>query len=704
MDELLRYYKNYFLDYWEIKYYFLKNEITNYKSQKDLLSIPNYKSKFLSMLKFDLHFMKFQLIETLFNFIFALENKDDKDLFFRLAFPEEKSQRSFAAYDKISGLNDMMNIDSYFKKEVQVNGYTIPLWQYLFFFNIDNSEIQDNFELIEENIISLLFQLASTFSDREDYSSYKHSLRCYSSSLTLSIRPRGTDEFIPLGEAKDGMNYLTKTEREGDTIVNRTFKAFSIEEDSYYIERAIELLKNIVNTRISYFFKEKLTEIYYFKDLKKKYPNYSIIRLTTSSVSVKALFTQAFRKYSTGDFNEAIPIYEKILRLDASHYETIFQLGYCYLLTQNLDKAILYFEKYIKNTVAEHWKEGLYNLALCYYRKRELEKSVKLLSQCLKKNPEDNVELSTAARFLLADVFLELNQLHFMKHGKNKSNFIKKAEKLLKKTEEIEFKHPEIWFKLAYIKDHLKKKNESKEIYEKIITLGTNSIGSLINLSQIYYLDNQIDKMEELIIKALEIDDKHSNTWIAYGAVKEKQGKMDKFYDAIKKALDFSRNDEERKIAFNAFGQYYFKIENYAEALNYFKKSYEIDQSFEQPFLGIIQSLWKLARYDEIVEFTKDITIDASQAYALKFRAYALSKIKNFDEAIEIINKLIPLVSEENEILSDLHDTLGDIYREKGEKEKAIEYYQKTLDISENEYSFISETRSKLNELISLKG
>ncbi len=613
MIEPLRYYKDYFIEYWEIKYHHLKDEIDNYKSRKNLLDIPNFKQKYLSMLKFDIHFIKFQLIETLFNFIFALENGDDEDIFFQLAFPKEKSQRSFAAYDKISGLNDKIKMEQYLKNEIQENGDSIPFWQYLFFFKIISSEINENLELIEKNIILLLNQLSSSFNDRDDYSSYKHSLRCYIASLALKIRPEGSDVFFPIAMAKDGMIYLTKTKKDGDTRIYRTFKAFSIEEDSYYIEWAIKLLKNIINSRKSYFLNEELTEINYFTDISGNYPDYNLIKFSSSSVSVNSLFSQAFQASSGGGCNEAIPIYEKILRLDASHSETLFQLGHCYLVTEKLDNAIKNFKLYVKNNVATHLKAGFYNLALCYYKKKDLEKSEKMLIQCLKKIPEGKIELATAARFLLAEVYLELNESYFKKNKKNKSNYVKKVEKLLWKTEETEFKFPEIWFKLAFIKDCLNKKNQSKEIYEKIISYGSQSTGAFINLSKIYYSNDQIEKMEELIKKALEINDKHCNTWIAYAAVKEKQGKNEEFYNAVNKALDCSKTDEEQKMVFNAFGHFYFKIKNFDEAFKNFENSHNIDPAFDQPFVGMIRSLWALEKFTEIIELTNDLPIDATQ-------------------------------------------------------------------------------------------
>jgi len=367
-NDYLNFYKNYFIDYWEIKYKYVKLEIENIENQKsklmeieDFKNIPQFSSRFLSMLKFDLHFMKFQIIETLFSFIFALEKQDDIDLFYNISFTREKSQRSIAAYDKISNLNKKYIIDEYLKKKIEVDNQVIPFWQYLFFFNVDVSKFEKEIDKIEENIITILFQLASTFSDRDDYNAYKHSLRCYKSSLRLSIRPGGSTKFIPLGYEEDVMVFLSKKEKDSDTIINLTFKSFSIEEDFYYIEKTIELLKNIMNTRRTYFFGEMLRSIEYFEEIQRKflYQNHSIIKFSKSTTSLNRIFIQGLNARDQGKHNEAISFFEKILQVEENHYETIFQMGFCYYSIKNYDKAIEYYEKYINNSVAKYWKHGL---------------------------------------------------------------------------------------------------------------------------------------------------------------------------------------------------------------------------------------------------------------------------------------------------------------------------------------------------------
>jgi hypothetical protein len=71
-EEFKNFYKDYFLDYWELKYKFLKDRIENYNEREEILAdvkgidtIPNYKKKFLTFIKFkELNFLKFLKIKS----------------------------------------------------------------------------------------------------------------------------------------------------------------------------------------------------------------------------------------------------------------------------------------------------------------------------------------------------------------------------------------------------------------------------------------------------------------------------------------------------------------------------------------------------------------------------------------------------------------------------------------------------------------
>ncbi len=704
-NELLRFYRSYFIDYWDVKYKFLIYKIENFEKQKKSLSeisgfsvIPNNENKFLSMLKYDLHFMKFQIIETVFSFIFALETGDDINLWFNLSFPKDSSERSFAAYDRISKLSNRIEMQKFLTNKLEIND-SIPLWERILFYKVDLSKENKDIRKIEENLITLLNELASIFSDRDDYNAYKHSLRFIGSSIALSMKPQGANEYTPFGFAKDGMNFLTKDEKDNNIIINSTFKAFSIKEDSYYIEKSINLLKNIVNTRGSHFFNEKIKEIFFFEDIQKDFQqDYTITKFSVSTTSLNILYSKGLELVSSGDIKNAISFFEKVLQIDESHYESIFEIGFCFLSIENYDKAITYFKKYVKNNAAEYWKYALFNLALCYFKKSDFESAEKLLVQYLNSFLDINNKLTNSVLYLLSDVLLNLNQIYFTQNQKNNSNYLRRIEKSLKDAEVFEFSHPDTWFRFAFIKECMNKFDESKLIYEKIITKYPDSPNTFLNLSRIYFNEGNLEKAEKLLNKAFLIDNKKPNVWNGIASLREKQGRKEDFFDACKKSLEYSSNDEEKKIGLNNLGSYYLLIDDYNKASEYFQKALEIDQSFDNSISGLVKCYWYLKKYNEIIKLTEKLTYNSNNAVSLKFTAYSLSEIGDFENAMKILDRLIPTIESNNKFLTDLYDTKGDVFRKKGDLEKAIEFYQKSLDISEIEYEFTAETKRKIEE------
>jgi len=239
---------------------------------------------------------------------------------------------------------------------------------------------------------------------------------------------------------------------------------------------------------------------------------------------------------------------------------------------------------------------------------------------------------------------------------------------------------------------------ESKILYEKIIEKHPDSLDAILNLSRTYFTEGELEKVENLLEKAFLINKKNSNTWNAIASLKEKQGKNEEYYEACKKTLEYISNDEEKKVAFNNLGAYYLSIENYEMAFKYFQKSLELDKLFENAISGLVKSLWKLKEYDEIIKFTEVLDYTPNNAINLKFRAYAFSEIGEFDNALEIVDQLIPIIKNDNMLFTDFYDTKGDLYRKRGDLEKAIELYKEALDQSETEYSFLTETKRKINE------
>ena len=85
------FYLNYQIDYWSYKIAMLKNVFDNFHEVKNTIYkglTDTNDEDFLLMIKTDLHFLYFQVIEALFELIFALEKGDERYIWFHMSFPD----------------------------------------------------------------------------------------------------------------------------------------------------------------------------------------------------------------------------------------------------------------------------------------------------------------------------------------------------------------------------------------------------------------------------------------------------------------------------------------------------------------------------------------------------------------------------------------------------------------------------------------
>lgn len=282
-DEILEFYKYYQIDHWIYKAAMLKRIIENFDSVKDIILknvIDVIDKDCINMLKAEIHFTLFQMIETLFELIFALEKRDDKNLWLNLSFTQSTSRNSYKRIEKISkGEIDFLDIP------VKIpSGKEIPLIYYIFYFGIEPfpiKRINENFEKIKQSLIIL----AKFFSDRFEYNAYKHSLRFFQLPLAIELLGETNgNEIIPILKASSD-NTLTFLHNERGEI-KMVSKSFDYEIDYEKIIICHNLISNIIKPRKRSFFnpdgKVKLAyfDKYVFDSLDK--PSYTLHRLEST--------------------------------------------------------------------------------------------------------------------------------------------------------------------------------------------------------------------------------------------------------------------------------------------------------------------------------------------------------------------------------------------------------------------------------------
>ena len=112
-----------------------------------------------------------------------------------------------------------------------------------------------------------------------------------------------------------------------------------------------------------------------------------------------------------------------------------------------------------------------------------------------------------------------------------------------------------------------------------------------------------------------------------------------------------------------------------------------------------------LEKYDEclgIFEKYQISKINEETFPVFNTKAYCLAKKGKFKEAHDIIDKVLEIVDKDNKNKSNFLDSKGDFYKMEGKITKAIEFYKKSLNIT-NKLPFHEETKKKLKECMDKK-
>jgi len=276
--DLSHFYGYYPITHWKYKFALLKSGFSNYDSVKEKFQNELFDMReedYINMLKAEIHFTYFQIIETLFELIFALEKRDDRNLWYYLSIPNWR--RNYKRIQSIANGNV-----GFFYENVDIGeSNTIPFLRYILFYLLEPSisklELENNLETFKRGIIIF----AQDFSERDDYNAYKHSLRLYQASINLTFLPHGN--YLPnfTMSSKNTFRYLGK---DNDNRLLSIVKSFDPDRDLRMADFCYKLIWNIINIRKCYFYNVEHVKIFYFHEIDLNSLNstdFDLVKFTT---------------------------------------------------------------------------------------------------------------------------------------------------------------------------------------------------------------------------------------------------------------------------------------------------------------------------------------------------------------------------------------------------------------------------------------
>ena len=185
---------------------------------------------------------------------------------------------------------------------------------------------------------------------------------------------------------------------------------------------------------------------------------------------------------------------------------------------------------------------------------------------------------------------------------------------------------------------------------------------------------NKIARKNPLFIPAVQI------------VVKEniKQGNKNRAISALNRALRQKNLSNDGKKFFLKQRAYVHSVfGDFAKAQEDLQEIKDIDLKTTSDLMFLQAKIWALQNrnMDDAYEYAMNlIKKNPSDVYAWDLVARIVAKTEDVDSALEILES----IGASGVNLSLIYDNLGDLYTEKGEKEKALRAYQQALDLSDD--------------------
>jgi protein O-GlcNAc transferase len=246
--------------------------------------------------------------------------------------------------------------------------------------------------------------------------------------------------------------------------------------------------------------------------------------------------------------------------------------------------------------------------------------------------------------------------------------------------------HPLYGLYLEAVEYHKARKLvEAEQRYRQILTLDPQHAETLHMMGLLAHELGRNDIAEELIRKAIGLQDKNFAFHFGLGNVLGKLGKHNDAIDSYKKSIalnpDFAGS-------YNNIGVTLLSMKSAEEALVYFKKAQTIDPKFPDSLNNIGLALQTQGKSDEATEYYKRaVAIDPNFVEALNNLGANLRKKGKLHEAVSCYRKGLAAQPNSLEILGNFSTSL----RECGELNEAIIYLKRAVSLqpSANNYSVL---------------
>ena len=363
-----------------------------------------------------------------------------------------------------------------------------------------------------------------------------------------------------------------------------------------------------------------------------------------------------------GRYDEAAEKYELMLELDPGNKPLRRQLAETYGLAGKFDLALEILESMLETDDSD--PEVIATLADVYLDRNEFQKAVDLYEKLLQRgatNPEIKLRVGIAYYAMV----------------QRDSTLIPKAIAIF---EDVIKDLPNDWrayMHLGSLSAMQGRSDEAAAYFSRVTGLAEWNGDAWAFLGNIFFERGQYDKVVETMERAQRAVPKDFRLFLLAGYSYSQLGQTAKAIPALERSLELNPNDVNAlgtlALAYDGLEQFHISDSLYERALIVDPNSHFVlnNYSYSLSERGI-----RLERALEMAQ--RAVTAEPKNASYLDTLGWVFYKLTQYEEAGKYIGEAIAT----GQASSTVHEHMGDIYFQLGDKDKAMELWKKALDMN----------------------
>lgn len=421
-------------------------------------------------------------------------------------------------------------------------------------------------------------------------------------------------------------------------------------------------------------------------------------------IKVDKLYYDATKKKILEEYDDALDHYREVLKIDPYNHAARYELARLYKRKGRKESALKNAEEAVRLNPDNKSYNSLYADILA--DDNQYDEAAKVYSRLMEQHPQE-VDYYFEKAYMLSkagkrqkaiDVYDELEKM------------VGISQRLVKQKQRLYLKMGKIEKAAAEINKLIEANPQNERYYRQ--------------LAEMYEANDMDEKAIQTYQRLLEVKPDNAYANLALAKLMRDKGESGKYFDNLKKAFrnpnleidakisilypyidSMRRSDQQKEEAFTLaeiliethpeeakahaiYGDLLNQDNQKDAALAQYKEAIELDESQFSVWQQLFFITSEQQRYDALLKNTEEaLTIFPNQPLVYYFNGVANSQLDNYQDAVDILEQGLSIISGNETLKAQMYANLGDAYHNLEKHEKSDSAYSKSLSFNpENAY------------------